>query len=113
MSRVVKNRGYLCRQNIQGSIYGVFSDELKKKFIDSIMVAYETFMNFLKEKGCQDIFNEAFQTQAPGYSLDAKLWDILGGDEYIFGRIFDWEKTLQGRQFWAQIDLEWYNYSTK
>lgn len=77
------------------------------------MVAYETFMNFLKEKGCQDIFNEAFQTQAPGYSLDAKLWDILGGDEYIFGRIFDWEKTLQGRQFWAQIDLEWYNYSTK
>jgi len=48
------------------------------------MVAYETFMNFLKEKGCQDIFNEAFQTQAPGYRLDAKLWDILGGDEYIY-----------------------------
>ena len=45
------------------------------------MVAYEKFMNFLQEKGCQDIFNEAFQTLAPGYRLDANLWDILGGDE--------------------------------
>ena len=77
------------------------------------MVAYETIMNFLQEKGYVDVFNEAFHAQVPGYRLDAKRWFILGGDEYIFGWIFDWEKTLQGRQFWAQIDLEWYNYSTK
>ena len=82
-------------------------------FIDSTMVAYETFINFLQEKGYLDVFNEAFHAQVAGYRLDAKLWDILGGDEYIFGRIFDWEKTLQGRQFWAQIDQEWYNYSSK
>lgn len=92
---------------------GSSSDRLKRTFIDSTMVAYETFINFLQEKGYVDVFNEAFHAQVPGYILDAKLWDILGGDEYIFGRIFDWEKTLQGRQFWAQIDLEWYNYSTK
>ena len=85
-----------------------FSDELKKKFTDSIMVAYETFMNFLQEKGCLDIFNEAFQTQAPGYRLDANLWDILGGDEFFLGRVFDWTKTVQGRDYWAQIDSEWY-----
>ena len=77
------------------------------------MVAYETFINFLQEKGYVDVFNEAFHAQVAGYRLDAKRWDILGGDEYIFGRSFDWEKTLQGRQCWAQIDLEWYNYSTK
>ncbi len=61
---------------------------------------------------CNIIESEKFCSYN-SYRLDAKLWDILGGDEYIFGRIFDWEKTLQGRQFWAQIDLEWYNYSTK
>lgn len=77
------------------------------------MKAYGTFIQFLHEKGCHKEFNEAFQAQAPGYRLDANLWDILGGDEYIFGRIFDWEQTQQGRQFWAQIDKEWYNYSSK
>ena len=77
------------------------------------MKEYETFICFLQEKGCLKEFNEAFEAQAQGYRFNAMLWDILGGDEYIFGRIFDWEKTLQGRQFWAQIDLEWYNYSTK
>ena len=77
------------------------------------MKAYGTFIQFLQEKGCHKEFNEAFQAQVPGYRLDATLWDILGGDEYIFGRIFDWEQTPQGRQFWAQIDQEWYNYSSK
>ena len=75
------------------------------------MIAYGTFIQFLHEKGCHKEFNEAFQAQAPGYRMDASLWDILGGDEYIFGRVFDWERTPQGRQFWAQIDQEWYEYS--
>ena len=79
----------------------------------SAMNLYRIFREFLEERGCEKAFDQAFSLQNPGYVLDAALWDILGGDEYIFGRIFDWEKTLQGRQFWAQIDLEWYNYSTK
>ena len=77
------------------------------------MKPYERFILFLQEKECLKEFTEAFNAQSPGYRLDSKLWDILGGDEYIFGRLFDWEQTPQGRQYWAQIDQEWYNYSTK
>jgi hypothetical protein len=44
--------------------------------------------------------------------MDVNLWEILGGDEYIFGRIFDWEHTPQGREFWAKIDEKWYSFST-
>lgn len=76
------------------------------------MKSYHSFIQFLLENNCQKEFNEAFQSQAPGYRMDVNLWEILGGDEYIFGRIFDWEHTPQGREFWAKIDEKWYSFST-
>lgn len=69
---------------------------------------FNMFMNFIQVAGCSREFNMEFERQNPGYHLDENLWDILGGDEFIFGRIFDWEQTHQGREFWAKIDKEWY-----
>ena len=71
------------------------------------MIAYGTFIQFLHEKGCHKEFNEAFQAQAPGYRMDASLWDILGGDEYFLSRAFDWSATSQGRDFWKDISEKW------
>lgn len=71
------------------------------------MVTYDRFITFLTEKKCKKAFNDAFFHQHPGYHLDSTLWDILGGDEYIIGRAFDWEKTTQGREYWLTLDREW------
>ena len=73
------------------------------------MDLYLTFRSFLKDRGCEHEFEEALGSQFPGYRLDANLWDILGGDEFFLGRIFDWTMTAQGRDYWAQIDSEWYD----
>lgn len=77
------------------------------------MKSYQTFIQFLQDNGYRQVFDQAFEAQSPGYRMDAHLWEILGGDEYIFGRIFDWEKTYQGRAFWSKVDEQWYSYSTK
>lgn len=75
------------------------------------MVKYSKFLQFLEDKGCSKEFDEAFEAQMPGYHFGPTLWDIMVGDEYFFGRIFDWDQTPQGRDFWAKIDKEWYSYS--
>ena len=72
------------------------------------MYPYLTFRRFLKERGCEREFEEAFGIQNPGYRLDATLWDIMCGDEFFLGRAFDWSSTKEGREFWARIDSEWY-----
>ena len=72
------------------------------------MYPYSTFRCFLRERGCERAFEEAFGTQNPGYRLDATLWDIMCGDEFFLGRAFDWSITNEGREFWARIDSEWY-----
>lgn len=69
---------------------------------------FNMFMKFIREAGCSREIDMEFERQNPGYHLDENLWDILGGDEFIFGRVFDWEQTLQGREFWAKIDQNWY-----
>ena len=72
------------------------------------MYPYLTFRRFLKERGCEREFEEAFGIQNPGYRLDASLWDIMCGDEFFLGRAFDWSSTNEGREFWAKIDNDWY-----
>ena len=72
------------------------------------MYPYSTFRCFLRERGCEREFEEAFGNQNPGYRLDATLWDIMCGDEFFLGRAFDWSITNEGREFWARIDSEWY-----
>ena len=76
------------------------------------MCPYSTFLCFLRDRGCEREFEEAFGNQNPGYRLDATLWDIMCGDEFFLGRAFDWENTSQGRAFWAQLDKEWYSLCT-
>lgn len=95
MSKVVKNGVYLCARLLQN------------------MAQYSKFLQFLEEKGCWKEFHEAFEAQMPGYHLDPTLWDIMVGDEFFFGRVFDWELTPQGRDFWAKIDQEWYELVIK
>ena len=71
------------------------------------MISYETFSTFLTESGCANQFYIEFERQNPGYHLDANLWDILGGDEYLLSRAFDWSATSQGRDFWKDISEKW------
>lgn len=73
---------------------------------------YWTFRNFLEDRGCMKEFEEAFISQHPGYRLDKTLWNIFGGDEFFFGRAFDWAKTKEGREFWSKIDRDWYRVAT-
>jgi hypothetical protein len=77
------------------------------------MNLYLTFRSFLKERGCESEFEEAFGSQVPGYCLDAQLWEILGGDEYFLGRAFEWDRTIQGRTFWAEKDSQWYKIASE
>ena len=40
--------------------------------------------------------------------LDASLWE-LGDAECIFAQAFVWHTTPEGRDFWRNLDREWYN----
>lgn len=71
------------------------------------MNLYNTFRQFLQERGYEKAFDDAFASQNPGYVLNAALWEVLGGDEFFLGRAFDWDETSQGRGFWLEIDKEW------
>ena len=42
------------------------------------MGLYESFRTFLAEYGLTEAFDMAFESQHPGYRLDATLWDIMG-----------------------------------
>lgn len=75
------------------------------------MNRYKAFRDFLDNRGYAKEFDLAFYNAYPGYRLDNNLWDILGGDECFLGRVFDWERTPQGRSFWEKIDREWYTLS--
>lgn len=75
------------------------------------MNRYKAFRDFLDNRGYAKEFDQAFYNAYPGYHLDNNLWDILGGDECFLGRVFDWERTPQGRSFWEKIDREWYTLS--
>lgn len=72
------------------------------------MCGYTQFRRFLKDTDCEREFEEAFESQYPGYQFDVALWTILGGDEFFLGRAFDWSHTKEGRAFWEEIDRQWY-----
>lgn len=72
------------------------------------MYLYPKFLTFLEEHECSREFDREFESQNPGYHLDENLWDILGGDEYFLARAFDWTQSSKGREYWAMLDLKWY-----
>ncbi len=69
---------------------------------------YQTFRKFLRDNDCERQFDAAFYTQCGANVLDETLADILVIDECFLGRAFDWRKTLEGREFWLNIDAKWW-----
>ena len=70
---------------------------------------YQTFRQFLRENGCERQFDDAFYEQCGANVLDETLADILVIDEGFFGRVFRWDLTPDGREFWKDIDIKWWN----
>ena len=69
---------------------------------------YQTFRRFLRDNGCERQFDAAFYEQCGANVLDETLADILVIDEGFFGRVFRWDLTPEGREFWKNIDGKWW-----
>ncbi|MBP9992410.1 MAG: hypothetical protein KBS73_03115 [Bacteroidales bacterium] len=69
---------------------------------------YQTFRRFLRDNGCERQFDAAFYEQCGANVLDETLADILVIDEGFFGRVFRWDLTPEGREFWKDIDDKWW-----
>ena len=74
---------------------------------------YTTFRKFLRDNDCERQFDAAFYEQCGANRLDETLADILVIDEAFFGRVFDWRKTPEGREFWKGIDKKWWEMVKK
>ena len=73
------------------------------------MSSYRLFRSFLREQSCEEIFDRAFYSYNGSTILDEALWEI-GDAEYIFAHAFDWDATPEGRDFWLDIDKQWYQW---
>ena len=74
---------------------------------------YQTFRQFLCDNDCEQQFDTAFYVQCGAKVLDETLADILVIDEGFFGRVFRWDLTPEGREFWKDIDNKWWKYYDK
>lgn len=52
-------------------------------------------------------FDRAFYVHNGFTTLDEALWEA-GDAEYIFAHAFDWRSTLEGREYWRELDRKWY-----
>ena len=73
------------------------------------MTLYRKFRLFLRENGCEKAFDEAFYSQCGCNRFDETLSGIVGIDETLFARVFDWRRTPEGRSFWLKISDLWYD----
>lgn len=69
--------------------------------------SYLRFRTFLREEGCEEAFDRAFYTFNDCTALDVSLWNA-GEAKFIIGHAFDWSATPEGRDFWRDIDRNWY-----
>lgn len=74
---------------------------------------YRTFRRFLRANGCQEQFDRAFYVQCGANVLDERLAEIMVIDESFLNRCFDWSKTVEGRQYWKELDNLWWNTFVK
>ena len=74
---------------------------------------YQTFRQFLRDNDCERQFDTAFYVQCGAKVLGETLADILVIDEGFFGRVFRWDLTPEGREFWKDIDNKWWKYYDK
>ena len=54
-------------------------------------------------------FDEAFYSQCGCNRFDETLSGIVGIDETLFARVFNWRLTPEGRSFWLKISDLWYD----
>ena len=97
LSKPVETPFYLYRNNIFKAIFNMTQN------------LYTTFRKFLRDNDCERQFDAAFYEQCGAGRLDETLADILVTDEAFFGRVFDWRKTPEGREFWKGIDKRWWD----
>ena len=76
------------------------------------MSDYRTFRLFLREHGCEAAFDRAYYQYNDFTLLDEALWEASDA-ECIFGHAFDWKATLEGREYWLEIDRKWYRLVNK
>ena len=77
------------------------------------MDAYKIFRKFLRDNDCEQQFDAAFYEQCGANVLDKTLADILVIDEGFFGRVFRWDVTPEGREYWKEIDMRWFKLMAK
>lgn len=71
-------------------------------------ISYDFFLDFLQENSCERQFKTAFECQNANLVMDNRLWEMLSPDEALFGFIFNWADTAEGRDYWKEIDEKWY-----
>lgn len=72
--------------------------------------SYAGFRAFLQDEHCEEAFDRNFAASHPGYRMDETLWHLLGLDsEFLFGRVFPWDQTPEGRLYWSGVDRDWRN----
>ena len=77
------------------------------------MDTYKVFRKFLRDNDCEQQFDAAFYEQCGANVLDKTLADILVIDEGFFGRVFRWDVTPEGREYWKEIDMRWFKLMVK
>ena len=70
------------------------------------MSSYRLFREFLRDQGCEAVFDRAFYSYTGFTMLDELLWEEADV-EYIFAHSFDWRATPEGREFWLDKDRRW------
>lgn len=71
------------------------------------MIDYEEFRCFLREQGCETNFDRAFYAYNHATLLDLALWEAYGDQTHIFASSFRWGDTLEGADFWREVDKRW------
>lgn len=77
-----------------------------------VRLSYDFFLDFLRENSCEHQFKVAFERQNTNLIMDERLWEMLSPDEALFGFIFNWAVTAEGRDYWKDIDEKWYKKVT-
>ena len=77
------------------------------------MDTYKIFRKFLRDNNCERQFDAAFYEQCGANVLDKTLADILVIDEGFVGRVFRWNFTPEGREYWKGVDMKWFKLMVK
>lgn len=74
---------------------------------------YSFFIEFLQENNCSEEFNRNFQEYNDHTSFDRQLWEAIEEKHLLFGQVFNWKESKEGRKYWSKIDAKWHDLSRK